>query len=135
MPDTLLQGKGPSAFRSVRAHWQPTSYVWTLVSGIALIGGLTAYVVQRDYRATLTLWKARLSGAVTSRTWMLQNALQESQDDTQVLADFSPTRELLLLGKEASGAHVPRATLLKQSVGLFDEYRRIYEYPAVCLFD
>ena len=100
-----------------------------------LLEALTAYVIHRDYRTTLTLWNSRLSGAVISRTWILRNSLQESQDDTQVLADFASTRELLLLGKDGSGVPVPRAALLKQVVGLFDEYRRVYEYAAVCLLD
>ncbi len=135
MLETLLRGEGPKVFHSVRARWGPTSYVWALVVGIALIGGLTADVVRRDFRTTLTLWNSRLSGAAISRTWILQNSLQETQDDTQVLADFAPTRELLLLGKEGTGAYVPQAALLKQAVGLFDEYRRVYEYAAICLLD
>ena len=135
MQETLLRGEGPKVFHSVRARWGPTSYVWALVVGIALIGGLTADVIRRDFRTTLTLWNSRLSGAAISRTWILQNSLQETQDDTQVLADFAPTRELLLLGKEGSGAYVPQAALLKQAVGLFDEYRRVYEYAAICLLD
>jgi PAS domain S-box-containing protein len=66
---------------------------------------------------------------------MLGNSLQQSQDDTQVLADFAPTRELLLFEKGERGASIPRATVLKQVGGLFDDYKRVYEYAAVCLLD
>jgi len=135
MQETPLQGEGPNGFHSVRARWRPTSYVWALAAGIVIIGAVTAFVIHRDCRTTLTLWNSRLSGAVISRTWMLQNSLEESHDDTQVLADFAPTQELLLRGREGSGAPVPRAALMKQVVGLFDEYRRVYEYAAVCLLD
>src|ERR1019366_6918682 len=110
MQETLLRRARPNLFHSVRARFRPTSYIWALAAGIALIGGLTAYVIHRDYRTTLTLWNSRLSGAVIGRTWFLRNSLQESQDDTKVLADFTSTRELLLLGRERSGVTVPRAT-------------------------
>ena len=135
MQETLLRREGPDVSHSVRARFLPSPYIWALAVGIALIGGFTAYVIHREYRTTLTLWNSRLSGAAISRTWFLRNSLQESQDDTQVLADFAATRELLLLGREGSGAPAPRPGLLKQVVGLFDEYRRLYEYAAVCLLD
>src|ERR1017187_9194639 len=118
MQQSLVRGEGPNVFHSVRSRWRSTSYVWALAVGIALIGGLTAYVIHRDYRTTLTLWSSRLSGAVIGRTWLLRISLQESQDDTHVLADFAPARELLLLGREGSAVPLPRATLLKQVVGL-----------------
>jgi two-component system, cell cycle sensor histidine kinase and response regulator CckA len=135
MEETLFRGEGANVLHPVRARWRPTSYVWALAVGIALIGALTAYVIHRDYRTTLTLWNSRLSGAVIGRTWILRNSLQESQDDTRVLADFASTRELLISGRDGSGVPVPRAALLEQVVGLFDEYRRVYEYAAVCLLD
>ena len=109
----------PSA--SDRTGWMPKSYLLALVLGTALIGGFTSYQIHRDYRTTLTLWRSRLSCGVLNRTWNLRTSLLQSQDDTQVLADFAPTRELLLLGKNDSGAFVPRATLLKQVAGLFDD--------------
>ena len=135
MQETLLRGEGPNVLHSVHARRPLTSYVWALALGITLMAGLTAYVVHRDYRTALTLWNSRLSGAVISRVWILQNSLQESQDDTQVLADFAPARELLPLGGGEGGTPVSRASLLKQAVGLFDEYKRVYEYAAVCLLD
>ena len=135
MRQSLPRGEEPNVFHSVPARWRPPSYVWALALGMALIGSLTTYVIHRDYRTTLTLWNSKLSGAVIGRTWLLRNSLQESRDDTQVLADFVPARELLLLGREAGGVSVPRAALLKRVVGLFDEYRRVYEYAAVCLLD
>src|ERR1017187_10496403 len=107
MRETLSPGDGPNVFHSVRSRWRPTSYVLALVVGIALIAGLTAYVIHHDYRPALTLWNSRLSGAVIGRTWILRNSLQESQDDTQVLAEFASIRELLLLGREGSGVPVP----------------------------
>jgi len=48
MEATLLQGEGPNGFHSVRARWRPTLYLWALTVGIAIIGGLTAYVIHRE---------------------------------------------------------------------------------------
>ena len=115
--------------------WLPKPYVFTLALGTALIAGFTWYVVQRDYRATLILCKSRLVGSVHNRTWILRVSLQQSQDDTQVLADFAPTRELLLSEKARSEASVPRTISLKQVRGLFDDYNRAYQYATVCLLD
>jgi two-component system, cell cycle sensor histidine kinase and response regulator CckA len=135
MQEARPGGGGQRVIRSDRAGWVPKSYVFILALGTALVGGFTSYVIHRDYRTSLILWRSRLSGAVHNRTWTLRNSLQQSQDDTQILADFAPTRELLLLGKGERGASIPPATVLKQVVGLFDDYKRVYEYAAVCLLD
>jgi PAS domain S-box-containing protein len=111
------------------------SYLFVFILGTALIGSFTSYVIRRDYLTTLTLWRSRLSSAVLYRTWTMRNSLQLSQDDTQVLADFTAVRELLVLGRGTSEVSIPRATLFKQVAGLFDDYRRVYEYAAVCLLD
>ncbi|HTG61531.1 MAG TPA: PAS domain S-box protein [Terriglobia bacterium] len=135
MQDANPGGEEQKASHRDQARWLPKSYVFTLALGTALIGGFTSYVIHRDYRTALTLWRSRLSCAVHARTWMLRNSLQQSQDDAQVLADFAPTRELLLSEKNGSGASVPGATALKQVRGLFDDYNRVYQYAAVCLLD
>ena len=128
-------GERQRVSRSDRPGWLPKSYVLALALGTALIGGFTSYVIHRDHRTTLIIWRSRLSGAVHNRTWTLRNSLLQSRDDTQVLADFAPTRELLLSEKDAGEASVGRATWLKQVKGLFEDYNRVYEYAAVCLLD
>ncbi len=119
-PDTLI---GP-----------PKAPILALTLGTALIGCFAWYVIQRDHATTLDFWKSRLSAAVLYRTWLLRNSLQESQDDVRVLAEFAPTRELLHPGEEGA-AQFPRAASLHQVVGLFDDYRRVYEYAALYLLN
>jgi two-component system, cell cycle sensor histidine kinase and response regulator CckA len=128
-------GEGQKVSDSGRAGWLPKSYVFTLALGTALIGGLTSYVIHRDYRTALILWKSHLSGAAHNGIWILRNSLQQSQDDTQVLADFAPTRELLLSERGETDASIQSVTSLKQVRGLFDDYHRVYQYAAVCLVD
>jgi two-component system, cell cycle sensor histidine kinase and response regulator CckA len=128
-------GEEEKSSHSDRAGWLPKPYVFTLALGTALVAAFTSYVIYRDYGTTRMLWRSRLSGAVHYRTWILQNSLLQSQDDTQVLADFGPTGELLLSERDGSGASVRRANSLKQVRGLLDNYHRVYQYAAVCLFD
>jgi len=128
-------GEGAESSHSDRAGWLPRRYFFTLAFGTALIAGFTSYVIHRDYRTSLTLWRSRLSGTVHNRTWALRNSLQQSQDDTQLLADFAPTKELLLSEKPGSRPSVPGATSLKQVNGLFNDFYRVYQYTAVCLLD
>ena len=135
MPETLTGHQGNDNFPASGVPRLPRLYVWELIFGFIVIAGIAAYVIHRDYRSTLALWRSRLTGEVVSRVWILRNSLQESRDDTQVLADFPSTKELLLLGKGGRGGSVSRDALLKQVTGLFDEYRRVYEYAAVCLAD
>jgi two-component system, cell cycle sensor histidine kinase and response regulator CckA len=135
MPYAQPGGGGEQSTHSDRAGWLPRSYVFSLVLGTALIAGFTSYVIHRDYGTALILWRFRLSSNVLNRTWMLQNSLQQSQDDTQLLADFESTRELLVSERSGSGTSVPGATALKRVRGLFDDYNRVYQYAAVCLLD
>jgi two-component system, cell cycle sensor histidine kinase and response regulator CckA len=135
MQEAYPDGEEHKASNSDRAGWLPRSYVFILALGTALIGGLTSYVIHRDYRTALILWRSHLSGAAHNGIWILRNSLQQSQDDTQVLADFAPTRELLQSERGESGASVRRVTSLKQVRGLFDDYHRVYQYAAVCLVD
>src|SRR5271167_1570674 len=117
MQKSQPSGEGEKSSHSDRAGWLPRPHVFTLALGAALIAAFTWYVIHRDYRTTLMLWKSRLSGTVHHRTWILQNSLQQSQDDTQVLADFGPTGELLLSEKDGTGASVLRTNSLKQVRG------------------
>jgi PAS domain S-box-containing protein len=135
MQKTQPGGEEEKSSHSDRASWLPKPYVFTLALGTALIAAFTSYVIYRDYGTTLMLWRSRLSGTVHHRTWILQISLQQSQDDTQVLADFEPVGELLLSERDGSGASVLRANSLKQVRGLLDDYHRVYQYAAVCLFD
>jgi len=135
MPANLTGHEGHDSSLASGVLRLPKLYIGALAVGFIFIAGTAAYIIHRDYKATLTLWSSRLSGDVASRIWILRNSLQESQDDTQVLADFPFTKELLLLAKGGSGVSVSRDALLKQVAGLFDEYERVYEYAAVCLVD
>jgi signal transduction histidine kinase len=118
-------------------HGQPSRYlkfgVFSFGLGPALIAGLTLYVITRDYRTTLEVWKSTLSADASYRTWILQNSLQQSQDDIRVLADFAATGDLLFLGTRESPDSGSVAATRKRVLGLFENYRKIYEYSAIYL--
>jgi PAS domain S-box-containing protein len=135
MEEGYSGGEERTADHPARAVWIPNSYVFALAFGIALVGGLTAYAIHSDYRTALTFWNSRLSVDLLDRTWILETALLQSQDDAHVLADSTATKDLLLHGRDGGTTPIARAALLKQLTGLFDDYRRVYEYAAVCLLD
>jgi hypothetical protein len=118
-----------------RRAWLPQSHLLAVVLGIAVIGGAASYVVRHGYQTNLDLWKSELGASVRYQTWILQNSLQQSQDDAQLLADFPSSKELLL-NDVPPGAHANRqAALETQVLSLFEEYKKIYEYGALYLFD
>ena len=112
---------------------RPQVFAFTL--GLAVIGGLTAYLIQHDYQGSLNLWRSELSAKVLYHTWTLRNSLQQSRDDVQVLAGFAPSRDVLRGGTGGIMRSGLPATAQKQVLGLFEEYRKIYEYAALYLLD
>ncbi len=110
------------------------AYIIAVALGVALIGALTFYAIRREYQASLTLWRSRLSSAVANKVWFSRVSFSVTQDDARLLADFAPTRALLL-GPDESGIHLPRAASLAQAQALFNDYKRVYEYAAICLLD
>ncbi len=112
-----------------RASWLDKSEILIFLAGVFLILCGAVLVIRHDYRTTLDLWKGHLSQAVTHQAWTLRSSLQQSQDDAQVLADFRPARDLMSVG--AATAETTRA----QVSSLFNDFRNVYEYAAVCLFD
>jgi hypothetical protein len=122
-------------FRRGSAVLPTKSYILVMVLGTMMIGGFASYVIQRDYQTTLAVWRSRLSATVLYRVWILRNSLQQSQDDAQVLAGFAATRELLLLSRDGGTRSVRGTAVLKEVAGLFNDYRRIYDYAALYLLD
>ncbi len=112
-----------------RASWLDKSEILIFLAGLFLILCGAVLVIRHDYRTTLDSWKGHLSQAVTHQQWTLRSALQQSQDDAQVLADFPPARELVTAGLAA-----PAATQ-NQVSSLFNDFRAVYGYAALCLFD
>ncbi|HEV2382999.1 MAG TPA: ATP-binding protein [Terriglobia bacterium] len=103
------------------------------VLGFAFIATATAFVIHRDYTQASYTWKIQLTDTAARRAWMLGNSLQETQDDAQVLANFTPTTLLL---KEKSGDQLlQRDADFTAVLRLLDDYRSVYEYDGVCLFD
>ncbi len=111
------------------------SDILAFVFGTALIAGFIGYVIQRDYRTTLNVWRSQLSTEVRYLTWTLTSSLQQSQDDAHVLARLAPIRELLLAGTDGNSKSLPRSALQEHVLNLFDDYRRVYEYAALYLLD
>lgn len=120
---------------SREAAWLHKSDVFAVAVGACLIVGVTLCTLRLDYRANEDLWKSRLTAAVRYRTWALRNSLQVSQDDLRVLADFTPTSQSLLLATPEAARSLPDAAAIKQVMGLFENYGKVYEYAAICLLD
>jgi PAS domain S-box-containing protein len=97
--------------------------------------GFILYRFQVDYRTVSNLWKARLSAEARYHAWALRISLRQSRDDAQVLADFVPTGKLLFQAKGGNTGSLPTASAQEQVVGLFENYRRVYEYAAIYLID
>ena len=116
-----------------RGTWLSKSDIVVFTLGTVLIASFALGVFQRDYRTTLDLWKSRLTAAVRYRAWTLQNSLQQSEDDVQVLADFASTREMLLFAAGGGIGSLPCAAARRQVLGLFENYRNVYQYAAVFL--
>src|ERR1700733_11355862 len=83
--------------QSRQAAWLRSSDIFACALGTCVIAGIVLAMCHLDHRTSMDLWRARLSAEVRYRAWIIVNSLQESQDDIQVLADFAPSRELLLL--------------------------------------
>lgn len=112
-----------------RASWFDKSEILILLLGLFLILCGAVLTIRHDYRTTLGSWKARLSQAVRQQAWTLRTSLDQSRDDAQLLANFAPTSELL-------GTNAPKAAALReQAAGLFHDFRNVYDYSALCLFD
>lgn len=107
------------------SSWLDKSDTLIFIGGTVLILGFALLIIQQEYRTTLDLWKTRLSAAVVHRAWTFRSSLQQSQDDAQVLAGFIATRELL-------NAQSNSKDLV---FNLFNDFREVYEYSALCLFD
>src|SRR5690242_18119212 len=135
MPESQLGSKQPKTTPLIHPPWLTKPYIWALASGIAIIGAIALYSLQREFQTTLKFWSARVAGVAVSRTWILGVSLQESHDDSQVLADFASRRESSLLEHRASGDPVSRGAESKQVAEMFEEYKRVYEYAAVALLD
>ena len=118
-----------------RPAWVPKPHVLAILLGTAIVAIVTFYVVRQNYDTKLDFWKSELRGSVRYQTWTLQNSLQQSQDDSQVLADFAATRKLLQTQVGAVSTLASRAALQTQVLSIFEEYRNIYEYGALYLFD
>jgi signal transduction histidine kinase len=113
----------------------PKSDLVIMALGSSLILGFTLWVFHFEYRTALGLSESRLSSAVRYRTWTLRNSLQQSQDDVQLLAEFVPTGDLLAFANRSGTTSSPYRASRRQVVGLFANYRKVYEYAAICLFD
>lgn len=121
--------------RSRQASWLRKSDILALALGTCLIAAATFWLQQLDRRKSVEFWKTQVSVEGRYRTWTLRNSLQESQDDMQVLADFAPTGELLLLASHDHTRPLPSTDAVKQVTGLFENYRKVYEYSAIYLLD
>lgn len=131
--DSISQEQRGAPLQS--AAWLPASHVLAIISGTLAIGAFTTYVIRHNHQITLDHWRSELSASVSYQNWTLRTSLQQSQDDARMLADFAATRELLL-GESNRGFSAGDLTALKNQVlDRFEEYRTIYEYDAVYLFD
>src|ERR1017187_3907414 len=135
MRKARVVGDGQKRSLPARVTRMQHPHVLAFTLGLAVIGGLTAYLIQHDYQGSLNLWRSQLSATVLYRTWTLRNSLQQSRDDVQVLAGFAPTREVLRGGTGGIMRSRLPVTAQKQVLGLFEEYRKIYEYAALYLLD
>src|ERR1039457_6204537 len=135
MRKARVVGDGQKRSLPARVIRMQHPHVFAFTLGLAVIGGLTAYLIQHDYQGSLNLWRSQLSATVLYRTWTLRNSLQQSRDDVQVLAGFAPTREVLRGGTGGIMRSRLPVTAQKQVLGLFEEYRKIYEYAALYLLD
>ncbi len=135
MRKARVVGDGQKRSLPARVTRMQHPHVFAFTLGLAVIGGLTAYLIQHDYQGSLNLWRSQLSATVLYRTWTLRNSLQQSRDDVQVLAGFAPTREVLRGGTGGIMRSRLPVTAQKQVLGLFEEYRKIYEYAALYLLD
>ena len=95
MMEIISGGERQTVSHSHPAAGLLKTYVFAVALGVAIIGALTSYTIRREYEATLTLWRSRLSIAVVNKVWVLRVSLAQSQDDTRFLADFALTRKLL----------------------------------------
>src|ERR1700733_12611599 len=107
-----------------RAAWLDKSDILIFLFGTVLFVGAMLYSMQRDYNTTLDLWKAQLFADVLHRTWTLRSSLQESEDDAQVLADFAPTRDLLIGGVRGIERSPSRDAVRDQVLSLFDDFQK-----------
>ena len=98
-----------------------------LVLGIAFIAGATLAIIHRDYIHTTKNWTLQLQGTAENLAWVMTNALDESQDDAQLLADFPAVGAYLLV-------RPTRPAALNEILDLLDEYRTIYEYDSAGLY-
>lgn len=119
--------EGQSISLPRRASWPDKSDILIFILGTAFIVSAAWLTIQRDYLATLDLWRSRLSAAVQHQAWTLRVSLQQSQDDAQVLAGYAATRQLLQRPSAAGRAKLVSA--------LFSDFQEVYEYAAVTLFD
>ncbi len=104
--------------------------------GTALIVCAASYTIHQGYRTTLDLWKSELSATVAHRTWTLLSSLRQSQDDAQLLAEFTPVQDLLVSQRNGSRAASPAHIIESRPVmALFDDFQRVYEYAMLYLFD
>jgi signal transduction histidine kinase len=108
-------------------HTWLLSSIGAFLLGAIIIAGSISYIIQRDHRSTLGIWRSRLFASVLFRAWTLRVSLQESEDDSRLLADFEPTSDLLASPKDRDA----RARVTKQ----FHSYRKIFGYSAVYLLD
>jgi PAS domain S-box-containing protein len=129
--DRLPSTKGSvlRSLLSIRPAWLRAKFIL----GLAFIATVTAFVIHRDYTQALDTWKIQLTDTVARLAWMLGNSLQETHDDAQVLANFTPTGLLL---KDKSGDQLlQRDADFTAVLRLLDDYRSVYEYDGICLFD
>jgi len=134
MTEIISGGEGQTVSHSHPAAGLLKTYVFAVALGVAIIGALTSYAIRREYEATLTLWRSRLSIAVVNKVWVLRVSLAQSQDDTRFLADFAVTRKLLSV-QDKNAIRLSRAGLSAQVLALFNDYKTVYGYAAICLLD
>ena len=110
-------------------------YIVAVLVGTMLMASMAWYAIRRQSLMSVAEWRSRLSATVLYRVWILRNSLQQSEDDAQVLASFDATRDLLLIRRDGGTRPVPGSAELKEIAGLFDDYRRVYDYAALYLLD
>ena len=118
-----------------RAAWLDKFDVLIFLFGTTLIVCAASYTIHRDYLTTLNLWRSELSAAVIHRSWTLRSALRQSQDDAGLLAEFTPTQDLLAPQRNGSKPTLPPTVIQSQVMDLFDDFQRVYEYATLYLYD
>jgi len=72
MTEIISGGEGQTVSHSHPAAGLLKTYVFAVALGVAIIGALTSYAIRREYEASLTLWRSRLSIAGVNKVWVLR---------------------------------------------------------------